>query len=131
MVSDLVPTPRAAKRLVNIYRMLRVSVPDSELPAFLPRDAATATDDGEYQAVILLLGILIGRPSVAQQLFNSLAGSSDESTVWQLLDKFPELHQPLQRVRGHMTVSRIDAYRRWAPRVARFSFRTSTIPTSA
>jgi len=59
-VGDLVPTPRAAKRLVNIYRMLRVSVLDDELEAFLPSGRS------EYQVVVLLLGVLVGRPSRAQ-----------------------------------------------------------------
>ena len=67
-VGSIVPTPRAAKRLVNIYRMLRVSVQGDELEAFLPGGG------GEYQAVVLLLGVLIGRPSGAHEVFLKLSG---------------------------------------------------------
>ncbi|MFG1626204.1 P-loop NTPase fold protein [Kribbella sp. NPDC049227] len=128
-VSDFVPTPRAAKRLVNIYRMLRVSVPSDELEAFLPKtDSEVDRDGNEYQAVILLLGILIGRPAVSQHVFNSLTAAPPSTDIWQLLAPFEELNEPLRRLREHVTVGRIDAYQRWAPRVSRFSFRMAVVP---
>jgi hypothetical protein len=128
-VNDLVPTPRAAKRLVNIYRMLRVSVPDDEIEAFLPRNDSEVEGGNEYQAAILLLSILIGRPSAAQELFKALTSSPPDSEIWQLLNTISGLEQAFPLVRDHVTVTNIDAYRRWAPRVSRFSFRMSSAPT--
>jgi hypothetical protein len=120
-VGDLVPTPRAAKRLVNIYRMLRVSVLDDELEAFLPGGG------NEYQAVVLLLGILIGRPSWAHKVFKKLETSSDADDVWKVLEKFTEVYERLETIRGDIKVTQVGPYRRWVPRVARFSFRFSDI----
>ncbi|WP_328324404.1 TIR domain-containing protein [Kribbella sp. NBC_00382] len=130
-VNDLVPTPRAAKRLVNIYRMLRVSVPDSEIQAFLPQEDPEVKGGNEYQAAILLLSILIGRPAAAQNLFKELTISPSDRDIWQLLDTIPGLEQTSQLARDYVTVTRIDAYRRWAPRVSRFSFRMSSESTSS
>ena len=105
-VGVLVATPRTAKRLVNIYRMLRVSVPDSELEAFLPNGG------NEYQAVVLLLGILIGRPSRAHKVFQKLEASGDVDDIWKVLEEFTEVYEPLEpsattsksRRQGHTVV---------------------------
>jgi hypothetical protein len=119
-IGVLVSTPRTAKRLVNIYRMLRVSVPDSKLEAFLPNGG------DEYQAVVLLLGILIGRPSWAPKVFQRLE-TSDLDDVWKVLTEFTEVYNPLATIRNDIKVTQTGPYRRWAPRVARFSFRLSDI----
>ena len=119
-VGVLVTTPRTAKRLVNIYRMLRVSVPDSELEAFLP------SGGNEYQAVVLLLGILIGRPSLAHEVFQRLE-ASDVDDVWKVLAEFTDVYEALASIRSDIKVTQAGLYRRWIPRVARFSFRLSDI----
>ena len=116
-VAGFVPTPRAAKRLVNIYRMLRVSVLDDELEAFLP------SGGGEYQAAVLLLGILVGRPSQAHKVFGTLENAADTDNVWKVLDEFTDMREPLATAREDIKVMQAGPYRRWAPRVARFSFR--------
>jgi hypothetical protein len=115
-LGGIVQTPRATKRLVNIYRMLRVSVPDGELEAFRPGGGE------EYQAVVLLLGVLIGQPLLAPQVFRTLMGSADDDDVWQLLLDFPGVHRSLAPLRAHATLAKVAPYRRWAPRVSRFSF---------
>jgi KAP family P-loop domain/Clp amino terminal domain, pathogenicity island component len=116
MAGVIVPTPRAVKRLVNIYRMLRVSVPADEVQAFMPEG------EGEYQVVVLLVAILVGRPAEACQIFAKLTANSDDDDIWNLLTG-SGLHEKLAGLREHVTVTRAAAYRRWAPRVARFSFR--------
>ena len=116
-VGSIVPTPRAAKRLVNIYRMLRVSVQESELKAFLP------TGENEYQAVVVLLGVLIGRPSRAHDVFEKLDTAADTDNVWEVLSQFQDVYEPLATIQDNITVTQAGPYRRWAPRVARFSFR--------
>jgi KAP family P-loop domain len=122
-VGGIVPTPRAAKRLVNIYRMLRVSVQESERDAFLPSGGS------EYQAVVLLLGVLIGRPSRAHEVFGEIVGAADTDDVWELLTEFQDVYESLAALRSHIKVTQAGPYRRWAPRVARFSFRfTAALP---
>jgi hypothetical protein len=120
-LGGLIPTPRAAKRLVNIYRMLRVSVPERELDEFRPGGGS------HYEAVVLLLGILVGRPALANDVFTSVMTSKDSANIWQVLSKFPDVHGPLADVRQHVTVTQAGPYRRWAPRVSRFSFRLATV----
>jgi hypothetical protein len=67
-LAPLIPTPRVAKRLVNTYRLLRVSVPDHD--AFEGRG-----ETGQYQAALLLLAIMTGFPTQAGRLFQHLAQS--------------------------------------------------------
>jgi peptidoglycan hydrolase-like protein with peptidoglycan-binding domain len=120
-LGSIVPTPRAAKRLMNIYRMLRVSVPDDELKAFHPDGG------GEYQAVVLLLGVLVGQPTQAEQIFKAVMASPDDADLWQVLACFPDVHEQLAPVRPHVRLGLAAPYRRWAPRVSRFSFRLAAV----
>jgi hypothetical protein len=117
----IMATPRAAKRLVNIYRMLRVSVLDEELALFMPGSG------DEYQAVVLLLGILIGRSHSAKSVFEELMAAEDDSDVWQLLERHNEVYQALKALRDTTSLNRTAPYRRWAPRVSRFSFRLAEV----
>ncbi|MFE0024976.1 hypothetical protein [Amycolatopsis sp. NPDC059021] len=57
-LDPLVGTPRQAKRLFNLYRMLRATRDLSEASRFLGDD----DQPGEYQAVIVLLGLLTAHP---------------------------------------------------------------------
>jgi KAP family P-loop domain len=115
-LSTLVQTPRAAKRLVNIYRMLRVSVPEDELEQFRPGGG------NEYQAVALLIGILVGRPSRAHSVFTELMAAEDDSDTRKVFARFEDLRQPLALI-GDSCLMSITSYRRWVPRVSRFTFR--------
>lgn len=67
-LGELIPTPRQAKRLVNVFRLLKSQVPDEELRAF---------EQTGYVAVVVLLSILLGRPHVARCLFRSIARLSE------------------------------------------------------
>ncbi|WP_345513774.1 peptidoglycan-binding protein [Phytohabitans houttuyneae] len=116
----LVPTPRAAKRLVNIYRMLRVSVPEEERYDFAPEGG------GEYQAAVVLLGILVGRGPDVERTFEAVLDAPDDSDIWEVLAATPGLPEQLAAVRGHLTLHRAAPYRRWVPRVSRFSLRPFT-----
>jgi hypothetical protein len=115
-LAGLVPTPRATKRLVNTYRMLRVGVPDDELEAFLPDGGS------EYQALVLLVGILAGAPGAAQEVFDAVLATSEVNDVRVVLARFPWLCRALGDLMAHLTVVRPDVYQRWTPRVRRFSF---------
>jgi peptidoglycan hydrolase-like protein with peptidoglycan-binding domain len=115
-LGPLVATPRSARRLVNIYRMLRVSVPAEESTAFAP-------DGGrEFEAAMLLLAVVIGRPAVAAEVLGDVLRAGDDDPVWPVLTRSWQL-AALDGVRARLTVQTVGPYRRWAPRVARFSFK--------
>jgi hypothetical protein len=64
---DLIPSPRAGKRFINIYRLLRASVRVGEQGQFVGDH-----EDGEYQCALLLLAILTGYPAEATQILRTL-----------------------------------------------------------
>jgi saccharopine dehydrogenase (NAD+, L-lysine-forming) len=75
----LIHTPRSAKLLANIYRLVRASIPTPELHGFLKEDDEEAT----YKSVILLVGIQVAFPTVAMQLHRTL--HEMPSLVWSQL----------------------------------------------
>ena len=76
-LAQLVATPRAAKRLINTYRLLRISLNDLEHARFVPSPEGA----DHYMIALILLGILVGFPNQALPLFRSLIES--ERTNWQ------------------------------------------------
>jgi peptidoglycan hydrolase-like protein with peptidoglycan-binding domain len=123
-LSEAVATPRSAKRLINIYRMLRVSVRPDE------RDGFTPGRGNEYQAVILLLGILVGRPSEAAAVFESVRTAAPDDEIWDILAGYEIVARVLAPLRDRrlVSVTHADAYQRWAPRVGRFAFIHHAVP---
>jgi hypothetical protein len=65
----LIDTPRDAKRLVNIYRMIRATRDLSDAADFL----GDADRPGDYQAVALLLGLTTFNARLAEQVFRAPA----------------------------------------------------------
>jgi KAP family P-loop domain len=63
-LAPLVRSPREAKRLLNLYRMLRSTQDLSDASQFLGADDA----EGEYQAVVMLLGLLTANPRLLGQI---------------------------------------------------------------
>jgi hypothetical protein len=59
----LVGSPRSAKRLVNLYRIVRATLDDEALGQFLA---------GEYRLVQICLAAVVGRPACAASLFDSI-----------------------------------------------------------
>lgn len=138
LVGPLLPTPRAAKKLVNLYRLIRIGVDEQDLGDFV----GDATG-GQYQAVLLLLGILVGRPELARPLlaqlrtsptadFSSLlrqladpqpapTGGEDSSDEWRQL---ADAVDTIRKEAGGQVIDDLAVYREWGPKVARFSFRT-------
>jgi KAP family P-loop domain len=62
-LARLVPTPRSAKRLVNLYRIVRASLEDDELTHLL---------GGGYRLLQICLGLVIGYPSFGAELFGQI-----------------------------------------------------------
>ncbi|GAB3402377.1 hypothetical protein GCM10027569_08410 [Flindersiella endophytica] len=115
----LIGTPRSAKRLVNVYRLLRAGLPPHERDQFA---------QGEFRAVIVLLGILVGFPLQGARLLEALPSYSGP-TLLELLDAngdgWATIALAVRQI-GATTDIPQDAgtYARWAPKVARYSFRT-------
>jgi hypothetical protein len=61
----LIPTPRAAKRFSNTYRILKATVHNQRLAQF----EGTSQLPGDFQIPMLLLAIVIGSPAEAEALF--------------------------------------------------------------
>ena len=69
----LIPSPRAAKRFVNIYRLLRVLTPKENRAAFIGDE-----EYGQHRAVLTLLAILIGYPKEATETLRGLLELKEE-----------------------------------------------------
>jgi hypothetical protein len=152
-LAPLVRTPRDAKRMLNIYRMLRVTRDLGPASRFLA---------GDYQAVCQLLALLTGYPRifarvvwgepVAEAAYRGLLdrpGSDEWSAFVDSLaprprkkggwtnavarsvatvecDDWHAVVTALVTVRRSLTLAdALESYQRWAPRIARFSFELS------
>lgn len=76
----LIPSPRAAKRFVNIYRLIKASVEADHLQAFI----GDATQ-GQYRPVLLLLAILTGYPSEATDILRDLVEQEHQEAWWEFI----------------------------------------------
>lgn len=118
-LAPLVPSPRATKRLVNLYRLLRARLSGAELDDFVGGDGAAA--------VLVLLAVHAGEARAADGLFTRIGAAGSGLTSWQgLLDRYredddvEELCGQLARVEG--MPDSLAVYREWLPLVRRFSF---------
>jgi hypothetical protein len=145
-LAPLVRSPRSAKRLVNLYRMLRSTRDVSPTSRFLGTDGRP----GEHEAVAVLLGILTAYPRLLGELLHAPAGLCGATThrSWPdfvrglaprqdggrwLNDVCPELDEraradwadlvdALGPATALVTHDDLAAFRACAPRVTRFSF---------
>jgi hypothetical protein len=140
----LVGTPRAAKKLVNLYRLVRIGVPQPELTAF-----AGAPDSEPYRAAGLLLALVVGTPPLATAVLTAvLKATSGADLITTLTDTSAhDRHAttPASTAPDCSTCSSwattlgavqliasgspglpaiVDHYQLWAPEIARFSFHT-------
>ncbi|MGW7534854.1 P-loop NTPase fold protein [Amycolatopsis sp. NPDC054798] len=81
----LISTPREAKRLFNLYRMLRATRDLSEASRFLGDD----TDPGDYEAVVALLGLLTAPGLVLEKALDTRP-DPDRSITGGLVHRSPE-----------------------------------------
>ena len=64
-IAPRLPTPRAVKKLVNLYRLVRVGVRDDQFSSF------------PYRTVLTLLGILVADPVAARMVFIAIQTTDD------------------------------------------------------
>jgi hypothetical protein len=84
-LGPLLPTPRQAKRLVNVFRLLKLQIDEKRLASF------ERPNVGGHRAVLVLLAILFGRPHLAHSLFREiyeLDASPSEKTLCQFLESW-------------------------------------------
>jgi hypothetical protein len=111
-LAPLAQSPRGAKRLINLYRLLRARLQTDELAGFV---------DGSghgYRAVLVLLALTVG-PSDPSELFQAIEDAPEDVTWPGLAAKFPHLDIKMD------APSDITMYQRWLPTVRRFSFASS------
>jgi hypothetical protein len=131
-VARELPTPRAVKKLTNLYRLLRARLDEEsgELDAFLAR---SGPDVPECEAVLILLGVLIAFPGDASALLLSLGNldgdAPPDTASW--ADHVAAQEPPLAaflaeatKHAAHHDSSTREPFRRWAREVSRYSFET-------
>lgn len=122
----LIPTPRAAKRFSNVYRILKAPVQRHKLRAF----EGTNEVPGEFQVPMLLLAMLVGAPAEVADAFPRLWREAAEgrgmADALHCLSSSEELRALQEKIRPIASDSAFpssaDLLRDWLPRVARFSF---------
>jgi hypothetical protein len=82
---ELIPSPRAGKRFINIYRLLRASVKDAGRKRFIG-----SASGGEYQAVQILLAILTGYPAEATEILQNLIEKEHPETWGEFVETLKE-----------------------------------------
>ncbi|MGH3587223.1 MAG: hypothetical protein ACRDQ0_12950, partial [Pseudonocardia sp.] len=127
----LLATPRAVKRLVNLYRLERATVDDDEFIG--------AEGTGPYQAVLVLLAVLVSAPEDCRTLLEKLQLTNGDGSVIPLIEGLTSPDGPLPApsacsrlldVIGSDPVhDSLPTYRTWAGRVARYSFETWDLTT--
>ena len=121
-----IPTPRAALRFANVYRLLKARLAREAIAEF----EGTEQFPGTFRAPMLLLAILTGFPDQAESFFGGIQSSACAMSR----DLFGEIPGKMGEDRlgklgaclgpfltNRLTVDAKD-YREWAPLVARFSF---------
>jgi phospholipase C len=149
----LIPSPRGAKRFVNVYRLLRASLNNRELNDFIRQDGA-----GDYQVVQLLLAIQTGFPEQGMQIISDLLDETPAKPWGVFIKKYASKKQPprvqrdqqqagggmaatLQALRWIEFIAAVQSvvpqafatktcgdFAKWGRRVARYSFRSIRVP---
>ncbi|MER5949259.1 P-loop NTPase fold protein [Streptomyces sp. NPDC001904] len=131
-LSELLPTPRATKKLVNLYRLVRMGVDGDDMPRFL---GSLPDRPGEYQVVQLLLALLVGHPEQASQLFRLILNASPTGKITDVLRESPEavdmglqVADLIDRINAETAVETdVETHQRWCPALARYSFYTRSL----
>ncbi|HEV8559481.1 MAG TPA: P-loop NTPase fold protein [Actinophytocola sp.] len=130
-LADLLPGPRAAKKLMNIYRLILAEVHEPDRSRYL---------NGEYQAAAIMAAGLVSAPVAFARLIDYLRNVKCEheeemhQDIVDFLDAADDSCQPLattlsERIarhtdENHDSLRCAERYRNWSIKVARYSFET-------
>jgi hypothetical protein len=140
-LGPLIGTPRAAKRLVNLYRLIRAGLDDAAVERFVA--------EADYRSLAIVLAVQVGWARVSTGFLRELVATGDEAvTITVRLDALPALAEHA----GDDTVALVAALRavcvgqdgqpdpdfdrpvgelrRWLPRLRRYSFEGALDPTA-
>jgi hypothetical protein len=70
-MGPLIGTPRAAKRLVNLYRLIRAGLPDAEVSSFV--------EHRRFWPLVIVLAAQVGFPRVSSELLTCLVDGAEPS----------------------------------------------------
>lgn len=134
LLSVILRTPRAAKKLTNLYRLVRIGIPDTQLAEF-----AGSASSGPYQVVQILLAMLVSSPDATRPIFRQIMGAPADGDILEVLAAVADAHPgrpECARLSGQVAVIAertpmlgVREYQRWCPRLARFSFHTRPLTT--
>jgi hypothetical protein len=133
-MNPLIATPRAAKRLVNLYRLVRAGLSDGEVTALV--------DEDQFWGLATVLAAQVGFPRASSELLTELVRTKDvDMTITARLDEVPSLpagahvdganwgslKSALRTVCADVAGPagpqlRVAAVQRWLPHVQRYSF---------
>ena len=120
-LGGLLATPRAAKRFVNTYRMLRVSTSNEELEKFKPPDHG-------YKAPAFLTAVMVGLSRISPSLFQDMLRRPPDEEAAICLKSVPEIAAALkQNPKLLPEAATIHDFTKWIPKVSRFSFRLHSL----
>ncbi|MFC9253274.1 P-loop NTPase fold protein [Amycolatopsis thailandensis] len=120
-LAPLIRSPRAAKRFLNLYRLLRARLAGEDLAEFL----ADGSREAPFRAVMVLLSVLVGYPEAVSWFFAVLEGADPDDNALDVVSGLNdhELRPKLERgLSGGSWPERAASYQRWLPLVNRFSF---------
>jgi hypothetical protein len=131
-------SPRALKRFVNLYRLIKAGLTPTEHNAFVRR---TQEALGGFEAVLFLLAIDTGLPRISRVVFDTLlemkeTGDLGVNQLLERLEKHPvantadwtTLRDWIESLNGPGKFDRgLAIIAEWVPSVARYSFQASHI----
>jgi KAP family P-loop domain len=124
-------SPRRLKRFVNTYRILKASLDGLQRETFVVQGG----NQGEYRAAMALLALVTGAPSSSLGVLEFLAKSKENDALETLDQHVSQLSglSEVQYAQAALAIYRkstattqptVQELQKWAPRVARFSFRS-------
>jgi KAP family P-loop domain len=119
-------SPRRLKRFINLYRVIKSTLSESEVNTFLN----SSGEDGDYKLVLVLLAVLTGSPSLSSEILRKLQqpGSALKTVLQEFNKDTREEHRSCLGAFAHLQSRYEDSrssatLRQWAAVVARYSFR--------
>jgi len=133
-------SPRALKRFVNCYRLIKAGVPTDAQEAFVRGTGA----DSPFRVVLFLLAVVTGARSLSRPLFTALATRKDGDEPSRPLTTLASVVDSVRRRVDAAEILSLDdwlesheggawkqastgAFAEWAPDVARYSFRVEPL----